>query len=109
MKKKRNPQLMIITNPARRELIKAAAAYKRFHGVNPRRGVRLGKGSRVLISLGELKEVVYKPRRGERAVTWFHRFGRGVQLATDVDGKDLYIIHGRKGRTRVDFARGIVG
>lgn len=108
-KAKRNPQVLTIGNPGRAELSKAVAAYKEFHGVNPASARKIGKGKGVLVALGELVEITYKPRRGERKGTaWFHRFRKGAVLAGTPDGKKLYIVDREGGRKAVDWSRGII-
>ncbi len=89
------------------ELRQAAAAFKQFHGVNPRK-VSKGGGRGVLVSLGELREIVYQPTRGERkGPAFFHNFKAGNILAVTADGERLVIVD-RKNRTAVDFDLGIV-
>lgn len=105
--RKRNPELLTI-NPAKRELAKAVREYTRFHGVKPKRATKLGKGRGVLVALGELREIVYQPRRGSRkGPAWFHKFRPGNVLAVTADGKRLVIVD-RKNRKAVDFDYGIV-
>lgn len=105
-KKKRtsaaNPQRIRST-----ELEKAVGAYKQFHGTNPHK-VTKGKGRGVLISLGELREIVYQPTRGKRkGPAFFHNFAAGNVLAVTADGRRLVIVD-RKNRKAVDFDLGIV-
>lgn len=109
IKRRRNPDLLTLSNPSRADLARARAAYVRFHGVNPKE-VRRGRGRGVFIVLGELREVVYQPRRGQRrGPAFFHKFGRGAKLAASVDGKRLILVP-RKGKPhRVDWERGIIG
>jgi len=86
----------------------AVRAYKQFHGVDPKKAFKLGKRGPVLVALGELREIVYQPRRGERrGPAYFHHFKPGNLLAATADGKRLVIVD-RKGRTAVDFDLGIV-
>lgn len=104
-----NPQLMTISNPAvRGDMARAVAAYTRFHGIKPVRAMRLGKGKGVLVALGELREIVYQPRRGaRRGPAFFHAFKAGNVLAVTADGRKLVIVD-RARRRAVDFTRGIV-
>lgn len=89
------------------ELQKAVSAYKQFHGVNPHK-VSKGNGRGVLISLGELREIVYQPTRGKRkGPAFFHNFAAGNVLAVTADGRRLVIVD-RKNRKAVDFDLGIV-
>lgn len=105
---KRNPNLVTITNPAKRDLQKAVDAYREFHGVDPESMFRLGKGNKVLVALGELKEVVYQPRRGHRkGPAFFHKFKPGNVLAVSSDGRELRIVDTKR-RRAVKFDRGIV-
>lgn len=107
-----NPTILSITNPASREMTKAIAAYRKFHGVDPiRTTIRGRKGKRprkILIVLGRLVDLVYEPSRGERKrIHWIHAFGRNARLAVDPTGKHLYII-AKEGMRQVDFSRGII-
>lgn len=105
--RRRNPELLTV-NPSASELRKAAREYQRFHGVKPKRATKLGKGRGVLIALGELREIVYQPRRGSRrGPAWFHKFKPGNVLAVSADGKRLVIVD-RRNRKAVDFDYGIV-
>lgn len=107
-KRRKNPQLLTIGNPSKRDLAAAVRAYKQFHGVDPRKALELGGKGPVLVALGELREIVYQPRRGERrGPAYFHHFKPGNLLAATPDGKRLVIVD-RKGRTAVDFDLGIV-
>ena len=108
-KAKANPQLLVIhPNPKSGA---ALAAYRQFHGVEPVKVKRIGRGKnpKRMVSLGQVVEVVYEPRRGQRRrVHWFHRFkGRAVLLASP-DGRELRILD-PDGAVLVDFDRGIVG
>ncbi len=95
-------------NPTRADLVKAEKAYRQFHGVNPKRVAKLGRRGPVLIALGELREIVYQPRRGNRTgPAFFHHFRAGNVLAVTADGKRLVIVD-RKKRKAVDFDLGIV-
>lgn len=107
-RRRKNPQLLtVLGNPVRAEMAKAVAAYRRFHGVAPKKMSR-GGGKGVLIALGELREIVYQPRRGERRGPAFaHAFKAGNVLAVTPDGKKLVIVD-RKRRKAVDFDLGIV-
>lgn len=96
---------MTLSNPA--SLKKALAAYRQFHGVNPKKATK-GDGNGVLIALGELREIVYQPRRGSRkGPAYFHNFKPGNVLAVTADGKRLVIVD-RKKRRAVNFDLGIV-
>lgn len=107
-KRRRNPELLTISNPTRAKLAKAANAYRQFHGVDPKKMTKLGNGGDVLIALGDLREIVYQPRRGDRkGPAFFHKFKPGNVLAVTADGKRLAIVD-RKKRTAVDFDLGIV-
>jgi len=103
--KRRNPDLLTLSNPA--SLKKALAAYRQFHGVNPKKATK-GDGKGVLIALGELREIVYQPRRGNRTgAAYFHNFKPGNVLAVTADGKRLVIVD-RKKRKAVDFDLGLI-
>jgi len=109
-----NPELVtLLANPTTAaDFAAGLAAFRRFHATNPKAVRRIGRGKRVLVALGELREVVYSPRRGQRkGPAFFHRFRPGAVLAASTDGKELRIISaGQRGRRfRVDWSRGIVG
>lgn len=107
-KPRRNPQVLTINPSAANSLERAREAYRTFHGCDPEKVRRIGKGKGVLIALGELLRIDYKPRRGDRKGTaWFHHFRKGAVLAGTPDGKRLFIID-REGKRAVDWARGIV-
>lgn len=99
----------MIHNPSRRpELKRALAQYRKFHGVNPRKALKRGTGKQVLVALGDVVEIVYEPRRGQRKrVHWVHKFKQRAILATDENGRGLFIVD-PKGRVMVDFGAGIV-
>lgn len=104
--RKKNPHVLTI-NPSN-SVEAAREAYRTFHGCEPKKMRRIGKGKGVLVALGELLRLDYKPRRGERRGTaWFHHFRRGAVLAGTPDGKKLFIID-RDGERAVDWERGIV-
>lgn len=107
-----NPLLMTVTNPRKAKagsLEAARKAYRTFHGVEAGKPVRFGPGNLVLLAIGDLKEIIYKPSKGDRkGPAWYHQFGKGAILATDPEGKKLYIVD-RSGKIRVDFDRGIIG
>lgn len=106
-KRRKNPQLLVV-NPSRADLVKARAAYREFHGVEPTKALKLGGKGPVLVALGELREIVYQPRRGHRkGPAFFHHFKPGNLLAATTDGKRLVIID-RRNRRSVDFSLGIV-
>jgi hypothetical protein len=102
----RNPQLAILSNP--RDLDLARKAFRQFHATDPREVRRIGKGRKVLVALGDLRELVYQTRRGHRrGPAWFHKFGRGSKLAATPDGRRLFIVT-PKGKVAVDWKRGII-
>lgn len=104
-KRRRNPDLLTLSNPA--DIKKAVAAYRQFHGVNPKKATK-GDGKGVLIALGELREIVYQPRRGNRTgAAYFHNFKPGNVLAVTADGKRLVIVD-RKKRKAVNFDLGLI-
>lgn len=112
-KAKKNPQLLTI-NPSKRPkkaamMANALRAYKRFHGVEPAPGaIHHGDGEGVLIGLGELTRIDYRPRKGDRrGPIWFHNFKPGCVLCTDPDGRRLVVLD-RHGKRLVDFDRGII-
>lgn len=105
--KRKNPDLVTISNPAGADVASAVAAYRQFHGVNPTRCSK-GSGKGVLIALGELREIVYQPKRGQRkGPAFFHKFKAGNVLAVTADGKRLVIVD-RSKRKAVDFDLGII-
>ena len=109
-RRRRNPDLLTIAgNPADASMVAARAAFRKFHGTEPTNARKIGRGKGVLVALGQLGEVVYKPRRGDRkGPAWFHQFGPGVVLAATPDGKHLFIIDTKGNRRAVDWARGII-
>lgn len=109
-KRRANPQLMVLGNPCPTELSSATVAYRKFHGVEPKTSSKIPNGTgRVLIALGELTCIDYRPSRGSRkGPTWWHKFGPGVVLASDADGQNLYIVDRKTGKRLVDWTRGIV-
>jgi hypothetical protein len=111
-RRKANPHLLTLGNPSpvtAQHMEAARAAYRRFHGVDPKPGqIRHGDGNGILIALGELRRIDYQPRRGDRqGPTWFHHFKAGCVLCTSPDGRRLVILD-RHGKRLVDFDRGIV-
>lgn len=109
-RRRKNPDLLTMAgNPASPAMAKAAAAYRQFHGCEPQKIRRIGNGSGVLVSLGDLLEIVYKAKRGDRkGPAWWHKFGKGSVLASTPDGKHLFILNPKGTRTAVDWQRGIV-
>lgn len=111
-KRRCNPsELLMLTNPTPGGAVaQAVAAYKRFHGVAPVKARRLAGSGPPLVALGQLREVVYQPTRGDRkGPAFFHRFGRGAVLAADPSGKHLFLVPSVGKPFRVDWERGIVG
>lgn len=107
-KKRRNPDLLTLTNPKGRAA--AAAAFERFHRTAPKAIRKLAGKGESLVALGDLLEVVYRPTRGQRRGPAFvHKFGRGAVLAATADGLELVIVPGKGKPFRVDWERGIVG
>lgn len=108
--RRRNPDLLTMAgNPGSAAMAKAAAAYRQFHGCAPQKIRRIGKGAGVLVALGDLLEIVYKAKRGDRrGAAWWHKFGKGSVLASTPDGKHLFILNPKGTRTAVDWQRGIV-
>ena len=109
LKKKENPELMILGNPVPTEEL-AEEQFRRFHGTRPKKREVEVEGEEFLIEIGTLKEVVYHPSHGIRSdAEWFHKF-RGSTLAASVDGQRLYIVPKRGGKPlRFDPDRGIIG
>lgn len=105
---RRNPHLLTIGNPSP-DMAAAIRAYKRFHGIAPPPGsIKYGDGNGVLIALGELSRIDYRPRKGDRrGPIWFHHFKPGCVLCTDPAGRRLVVLD-RHGKRLVDFDRGIV-
>ena len=95
-------------NPAK--LSAAAAAYRKFHGIEPKKLRQLGGSGGALVALGDLLEVVYRPTKGQRRGPAFvHKFGRGAVLAATPDGAQLVLVPAPGRPFRVDWERGIVG
>jgi DNA-directed RNA polymerase specialized sigma24 family protein len=104
--------LVVLSNPApeREPSAAAVAAFKKFHGVAPRRVRRLPPGFPELVALGLLREVVYRPTIGQRkGPAFFHKFGAGGMLAATPDGTRLFLVPAPRRPFRVDWSRGIVG
>jgi len=95
--------------------------YKSFHGVDPVRKVTgyYEPPPRELIVIGELSQINYKPIRGQHVGTeFYHKSGdtgetmkpTNLILATDKQGKNLYLIRKNKnGKFPVFTSRGIIG
>jgi len=108
--KRRNPDLLVLTNP--NTVAEAKAAYRRFHGIDCKRTRQLQTvpGVQALVALGDLKEIVYKPTKGaRRGPAFVHKFGAGAVLAATPDGKHVYLVPAAGRPFRVDFERGIIG
>lgn len=118
-KGRKNPALLTIGNPDgdpiqvdRDKLEKAVAAYEEFHGEAPTEVMELPGPGAVYVMLGELRDVLYEPRKGHRSgAVWEHTFGPGAALVASPDGRDVRIVslEGEGARLRVDWSRGIVG
>lgn len=107
--KRSNPDLLMLANP-NVELARAREAFVKFHGVEPRSIKKIGRGKRALVALGDAREIVYRPTRGmRRGPAFVHTFGAGLILATDAEGRGLYLVPLEGNATRVDFAKGIIG
>lgn len=78
---------------------RAAKTFRKWHGFNSK-GVIAVKGTRSvparLVKLGEMPEIVYRSDKWTgKSQTYLHKFGRPRPLlATDPDGKRLFIIGG---------------
>lgn len=107
-KRRRNPDLLTVSGNPSSKLDQATRRYRQFHGVDPERVTKLSGKGEPLIALGELREIVYQPRRGARkGPAFFHQFKAGNVLATNAAGTKLVIVDRRK-RRAVDFDLGIV-
>jgi hypothetical protein len=102
------------TNPV------ASNLYESFHGVAPvrKRKVYYEAPPKELICIGILSEIRYKPVRGKHVGTeFFHRSGdtgektlkSNLVLATDSEGKNLYLLKKTKGSLPRFTNRGIIG
>lgn len=97
-------------NPSSAAMAAALRAYREFHGVEPQKQRQVAGSAPVLVALGQLREVVYQPTRGDRkGPAFFHRFGRGAWLAATPDGKSLVLVPAAGKPFRVKWDRGIVG
>jgi len=94
--------------------------YESFHGVSPTRKTKVyyEPPPSELIAIGELKQLNYQPRVGKRNRTeYYHRGGDlgdktikvNAVLATDKEGKYLYIVKRNKGKYPIFTERGILG
>lgn len=123
VRKKRNPDLLVVTNPRkkkrsakkkakRKRACKVRAAYKKLHGVESQKGEQFWLPDRIpkkWVTLGELHSVTYRPSnrsqmadRRASATLLTHRFGRSCRLVCSADGVVVLIVDTkRKGpRTR---------
>ena len=98
----------------------ASNLYESFHGVAPvrKRKVFYEAPPKELICIGELSEIRYKPVRGKHVGTeFFHKSGdtgdkmlkTNLILATDSEGKNLYLLKKTKGGFPKFTSRGIIG
>lgn len=98
----------------------ASNLYKSFHGVAPvrKRKVYYEAPPKELICIGVLSEIRYKPVRGKHVGTeFFHKSGdtgektlkSNLVLATDSEGKNLYLLKKTKGGYPRFTNRGIIG
>lgn len=94
--------------------------YESFHGVAPvrKRKVYYEAPPKELICIGVLSEIRYKPVRGKHVGTeFFHRSGdtgektlkSNLILATDSEGKNLYLLKKTKSGLPKFTSRGIIG
>ena len=110
-RRRRNPELLTLTNPARLGDAAARAAFRKFHRVEPS-GVRElgGPPGITLVALGDLVELVYRPSKGaRRGPAFVHRFKAGATVAATADGRHVLLVANASRPFRVDFERGIVG
>lgn len=104
-RRRTNPRLLIVGNPTRT----AHAAFRKFHGTEPSK-VRRIDGDDDLVALGDIVEVIYRPRTGVRTdADYVHKFKPGAILAATVDGTALHVIPNPRKPFRVDWSRGIIG
>lgn len=98
----------------------ASNLYESFHGVAPvrKRKVYYEAPPKELICIGVLSEIRYKPVRGKHVGTeFFHRSGdtgektlkSNLILATDSEGKNLYLLKKTKSGLPRFTNRGIIG
>jgi hypothetical protein len=94
--------------------------YESFHGVAPirKRKVFYNPPTGDLLSIGELSQINYKPTRGRYSNTeFYHKSGdtgekilkTNLILATDKDGKNLYLLRKNNSKYPVFTDRGIIG
>lgn len=104
-RRRTNPRLLIVGNPTRT----AHAAFRKFHGTEPSK-VRRIDGDDDLVALGDIVEVIYRPRTGVRTdADYVHKFNPGAILAATVDGTALHVIPNPRKPFHVDWSRGIIG
>jgi hypothetical protein len=98
------------SKPTAEGLGRAARLFENFHCFRPPSVVRCRCRRvmpRVLVSLGELRGLIYRSDRGQRSCprTFIHFMEKPAALACDPSGRQLYILGGSYRVTR----RGIEG
>ena len=110
------PSCGVVYNPIRNP----EGLYEAFHDVAPVRKTKVyyEPPPSELIAIGQLRQINYQPIRGKHSKTeFFHRGGdlgdRTIKvntiLATDKQGKNLYIVKKSKGKYPMFSSRGILG
>ena len=105
---------------SRKKTNPTSTLYEDFHGVSPirKRKVYYEAPPKELICIGELSQLNYKPVRGKHQNTeLYHKSGdtgekqlrTNLILATDKDGKNLYLLKKTKGSLPRFTNRGIIG
>lgn len=105
---------------ARRKQLNPVSLYQSFHGVpeSHKTKVYYEEPPKELIGIGELKQLNYQPRRGQHHATeFFHKSGdtgsvmlrTNMILATDPEGKNLYLVKKSKSKRPYFSSRGIIG
>ena len=112
---------VIFTGKAKNPVDTVPSLFRDFHGALPTRArnLQVAKPSSPLIKIGRITKIEYQPEGSSRHknITFFHNFGdtgsqdRGSNsiLATDKDGKNLFIIKEQDGKYPYFSGRGIIG
>lgn len=112
-KRRKNPELLILTNPVNAKVHNAIKAFQRFHWTSPSEIIEIelpeGINAKYLIKIGNVERIDYDTEnyseRSKISKRWYHQFKDKPYLCTTPKG-DVLIIFG--GGLRVT-PRGIEG